>query len=837
MNALRESLIFMGVLLLAVPGQAQRVSGIVRDSASGGELPGAVVILTSAQNETLARTLSNAAGRYSLPLTPPAARLRVLRLGYRPQTRDLPAGRAAGNITLDVSLFAVPTLLSGVSVVAQSSCPRADDSQSAAALWDQARSALLASVVAREAKPARVTNLTYERALLPADSQVVYQNARIRTGRSTRSFVAARAPSEMNRSGYTEMGPAGLRFDIPDAEVLLDDSFAATHCFHVSRDEGAHAGEVGLAFEPAPHRDELVDVRGVLWFEPKAPALRSLTFRYTHLEPTAMDAGAGGTLHFQTMSNGVVVISDWMVMLPALEQTRGSRRSLEVGANGSFQPRSRRQATTRVAQLRETGGVLLKAVWPDSVEWDASLGSLSGRVLTEGTTTPLPRVLVTLAGSTDTVLTDERGRFQISPVLDGRYTLKAVDTSYSFMLPARTTSRDISIAPGAAANLDFTLPSRAAALASACPVGDAEGARAATDASTANARQVSLLVGRVVLPAGVSARGLRLTGRWQAGYVLAGNSAAIKEDGGEIELDDSGRFVLCHVARLRPVMLQLSKAYSQLADTLVLIPGDSLLWSVEWHPTVTSTMLAGAAPATFGGTVHRASDGSGVVGADVWLPALNQRTTTDSAGGFSLGELPAGPTLVQIRRVGYLVERDTLTLSRGQVVKRDYVLNAQATMLDTVRTVADRTRYNSSRLQQFETRRAAGNGQFIAEDVFRGNDDRNLTSVILSRMAGLSLVPASRGGGAYLVSTRKRCANSELLSGPNCMPCFVTIYLDGTPLYDASRGGNAPPPDATRFQNSDLAAAEYYAGGSTLPAGFGGTGSGCGTLLLWTRER
>jgi hypothetical protein len=830
---MRASFLAAALLLAAAPLMAQRVSGVVRDSASGRGLPGAVVILTSARDETLARTLSDADGRYSLPLAPSAARLRVLRLGYRPRVRELPAAGTAGNLTLDVALFPVPTLLSAVSVIEQPSCPRTDDGQAAMSLWEQSRAALLASVVAREAKPALVTNLTYERALRPNDSLVVYQRVRSRSGQSSRSFVAPRAPEEMNRTGYIETGAAGLRFDIPDADVLLDDSFAATHCFHVSRDDNEHVGEVGLSFEPAPHRDQLVDVRGVLWLDPNAPALRSLEFRYTHLDPAAIDAGAGGTIHFKTMSNGVVAISDWMVMLPALEESRGTRRSLAPGTNGSPQVRTRRQITKRVVQLSETGGVLLNAKWPDSVEWRAPMATIVGRVRTEGAGDPLSHTLITIAGTADSAVTDSSGRFEFPAMLPGRYAFQGTDTSFSFVATARSSAHDASIAPGGTATLDFTLPSRETVLAKACSAGDARSTSAASEPSAAGARDQSVLLGRVVLPTGTPTAGLQLTGRWQADYVL-GAATAIREDGGTMDLDASGRFMLCRVARLRPVMLQLSKAFTRLADTLVVVPGDSTFVSVEWHPVVTTAMLADAAPATFRGTVRRASDQAPLDGVDVWLPALGRRTITDSTGEFRFRDLPSGPTLVQVRRVGFLVERDTLTLVRGQEARRDYVLNAQATLLDTVRTIADRTKYVSSRLQQFEDRRARGEGHFIAEDVFRANDERNLTSVLLSRVPGISMVPAARGGGAFLVSTRKACSGAQLLG---CKPCFVSIFLDGALLYDASTSNGTPPPDATRFRNAELAGAEYYGDGASAPAQFNRTSSGCGTLLLWTRER
>ncbi len=46
-----------------------------------------------------------------------------------------------------------------------------------------------------------------------------------------------------------------------------------------------------------------------------------------------------------------------------------------------------------------------------------------------------------------------------------------------------------------------------------------------------------------------------------------------------------------------------------------------------------------------------------------------------------------------------------------------------------------------------------------------------------------------------------------------------------------------PAPDFSQYDIRNFTAVEYYAGGASLPVQFNATGSSCGTLLLWTRER
>ena len=49
--------------------------------------------------------------------------------------------------------------------------------------------------------------------------------------------------------------------------------------------------------------------------------------------------------------------------------------------------------------------------------------------------------------------------------------------------------------------------------------------------------------------------------------------------------------------------------------------------------------------------------------------------------------------------------------------------------------------------------------------------------------------------------------------------------------------GGRTPPNLRSMDVSTYAGVEFYQGGSTLPPQYNITDSGCGVLLLWTRER
>jgi hypothetical protein len=569
----------IALVLSATPASGQRASGTVRDSATNAGLSGAVVLALSQSGASLARTLTNGTGHYSLALPASAVQLRVLRLGFRPGTYTLPTPVPAV-VSADIPMGRVTTLLTSMSVVNQPLCPASDDSRSASALWEHARAALLASVVAREALPAKATTLTFERAILPEDSLVVFQKTRTASGQTRRPFLTARTPADLAAGGYVHSTPAGRAYDVPDADVLLDESFALTHCFHVRQADGAHPGQLGLSFAPIAGRDSLVEVHGVLWFDPRQPALQSLEFGYTNLPEAALGSGVGGTLHFRTMSNGVVVIDDWLVRLAALEQVAIPVRRAEFGAMGTVRPLATRDSVAlRVVQLRETGGVLLHATWPDSLSWEATLGTFAGRLIDNKVGKPLSGVIVTLQGTADSVVTDSTGQFIIRPVLPGHYRAYVIDTSFVFLVKPRFAEQLIDVRAGVSTTARFDLPERATVLTSTCT--------SAPDAKPQD--RIATVVGRVVLPDGASTAGLRLGARWQADITIVSGTqggATISEATRESDLEEGGRFSLCGVAQQRPVHLRLMRDKTQVADTIV--RADTRFMTVDWHPKVSA---------------------------------------------------------------------------------------------------------------------------------------------------------------------------------------------------------------------------------------------------------
>ena len=563
------------IVLLAWPVSAvhaQRVAGTVRDSGSAMPLAGAVIVLLDTAGSTLARTLSDANGRYALMRAASAARLRVIRIGFQPRVVSL--GGAATMV--DVVMVRIPPLLAPVEVSSKALCSDGPDRKRAAAFWEQARAGLLAAVVAREAKPAFATLLTYSRFTALNDGHVLQQQVKSASGTTTRPFLALDTPRQLAERGYIQEDGSGRVYKAPDADVLLDESFAETHCFDVVAEDAEHPGAMGLSFEPAQGRDSLVDVRGVLWVDAGVLALRSMDFRFTQLEPAAVRAGAGGALRFQAMSNGVVFIQEWGMRLPVLteDQSRSVARIDQMtrgqDARGNDRRISRIMNRT-VVQMSEVGGIVIGAKWTDSLTYRKSLASLSGVVRVDRSALPLSGVVVSLVGTSDSARTDSSGAFAFRPVIPGRYTVSATDTAFASYANPRTVSTSVAVPDGRETDVLLQLPSRTSTMSRMC-----DGQRTPENSV--------ILFGTVVADALFNFRGVSVAANWLDQFTSRpdGRNAIAGRADQLSDVSPKGQFRVCGIPEQRRVQLTLRRDGRRMADTTVLAPSGNRAFTVLW---------------------------------------------------------------------------------------------------------------------------------------------------------------------------------------------------------------------------------------------------------------
>ena len=564
------------VVGLAVPPMlagAQVVRGAVRDSALAQPLPGAIVSLIDSLGNATARTITDGSGAFALPRTAPAVRVRAIRIGYAPRELMLAAG--PGDLSISLAMFRIPPVLAAVRVSEPELCPGSPDRGPAFQLWEQARTGLLAMVVARDAKPAAATTMVFERHMGANDDLVRRQVVSAQHGNTTKPFTAAHTPSTFALHGYVEEEPSGARtYNAPDDDVLLDPSFVATHCFHLQAANAEHPGQIGLAFTPVPGRDTIVDVEGVLWMDRAAPALRSLDFRYTSLEPAAMRAGTGGHLEFRAVANGVVFIEHWTLRLPNMERRPATAPTQLPSVPGSGRRQTR--FDMRVTDIVEHGGQVLEAKWNDGVRWQAAVTGITGMVFQKRSRDPVPYAIVTLRGTNDSATADARGHFQLSPLVAGRYEMQVSDTTLGGYAAERADAAVLEVNRGEITAANLELPPLRQVLAGIC-----KDQRQPPKSAT--------LIGRITLRRG-DPHGGTVQATWQADYYAgvqhAGDALnpglAIINGRQTTTTDRLGRFVVCGVAMARPVTLHFTQG-AETADTTFRV-GVSTLHSVDWRP-------------------------------------------------------------------------------------------------------------------------------------------------------------------------------------------------------------------------------------------------------------
>jgi hypothetical protein len=368
----------------------QSLHGTARDSVTRRPVSGLVVTLLDSSGATAGRLITNERGEYHVPAIGGVRRLRAQRLGFRMREITLPA--FSGDTLVDITVVQLPSLLEPVRVVANAQCPNNARAEEAYGLLQQARSGLLTEVVARETNPGTLTRLEYERHL-GIRGKIETQDVRMTTAVGTRSFRAGRTGEEFVRLGFA--GP-DTTYGV-DADVLLDDGFAAGYCFRIAGTDKARPNQVGLAFAAPRRKNGRVDLDGVLWIDTVTLALRDLEFSY--VSPQMRSPRPTGRTTFLEIPNGVVLIESWYARLSSIEG----------------------------------GGVLAHASWPDGTVWNAKLGGLRGEVRWRGSDTVAAGAMLRLKGTSYVTTVDSAGAFVFNDLLPGPYLLEATDAELASM--------------------------------------------------------------------------------------------------------------------------------------------------------------------------------------------------------------------------------------------------------------------------------------------------------------------------------------------------------------------------------------------------------------------
>jgi hypothetical protein len=241
-----------------------------------------------------------------------------------------------------------------------------------------------------------------------------------------------------------------------------------------------------------------------------------------------------------------------------------------------------------------------------------------------------------------------------------------------------------------------------------------------------------------------------------------------------------------------------------------------------------------AAQAALRGIVVEEGSNRPLLGVTVMLDRTFQQTVTDQSGRFLLVDLPLGARAVLFRSIGHIPLRIQVSLSQGDTATANVSLMSDPFRLDSVTVTAPSGARVNPRLVEFEERRRMGIGFFLDSAYLRRADGRRMSEVL--REAPNIRVLRSLEGGSII----RYHAASVRRSGVRGEACFLSVYLDGVPMYRSGGvggGGFGEPVDLARDINiSSLDAVEVYASASEVPVEYAGQSADCGVVLLWTRR-
>jgi hypothetical protein len=401
----------LALALTASAADAQVLSGTVLDSATRRPIVGAVVTYVDSSGATISRGLTNEAGEFRVTRTPAMRGIRLIRMGFTPRAVRVPDGF---DVRIDATMTQLPVLLAPVVSRASARCAARRDHAQALSLYELARDGLLATIVSRDANAGTLKSLIFQRSSEGANERIKEQSVRIKSVTARTSFAAVRSATDFVESGFLVEDRNGRRILGPDAETLLHPGFIDGYCFRIDLSP-TRPRQVGLGFFAATRRPaDRVDIDGTLWVDTASRVVKGIEFRYVGLAEYR-DIRPGGRISFQEMPNGAVMIDQW-----AFRQV-DPRPASASGAAGPGESRV-------WYDMREAGGELAHATWPNGQEWEAWLGIVHVHVLHEDGESAAGATLL-LKDTDYSAQIDSTGWAEFIHVLPGPYTIEIVDSA------------------------------------------------------------------------------------------------------------------------------------------------------------------------------------------------------------------------------------------------------------------------------------------------------------------------------------------------------------------------------------------------------------------------
>ncbi len=233
---------------------------------------------------------------------------------------------------------------------------------------------------------------------------------------------------------------------------------------------------------------------------------------------------------------------------------------------------------------------------------------------------------------------------------------------------------------------------------------------------------------------------------------------------------------------------------------------------------IPAAVAAQESPAGLVMRVFGADSDQGLELASVQIAGTGLAVLTDGVGLAALWEIPPGPRVVQVSRLGYKTERIRIEFPPDSTVAAEVSLLVSPISVEGVEVIAD-IGSPALRASGFFQRRIAGQGTFITPDEMKKWRAYPDLSRPLSQILG------------FWVSWDRLSRNLSVLStrGPVSFNrgCRPTLFVDGMRWVGDQSFLNTLRPRQGQ-------AIEAYAGPGQVPAQFR-SASACGVLVIWMR--
>ncbi len=800
-----HALRLLSVLALMHPAlraDAQAVRGSAQDAARR-PLTGVVVSLLDSANNIVGRALTDERGEFRL-VSPRAGtmRLRAQRVGFQPTFTEPFALAAGATVTPTVTLAGAQVQLAAVRVTAASSCGRADASDAPLVeVWEQAHTSLTASLLTTGTRGLSTSIMNVQRALEP-NGKLIDQQLGMRTGNMTAPW-ASQPIDTLRKYGYVWLDKDNaLTYNAPGIDGLVSRQFLDDHCFRLVASKDT--GEVGVAFEPTPARGKASEIRGTFWVNRASAELRRADFTFTM--PAGVPAPpvpGGGNMRFARLPNGAVIIESWELRMPlTMREVFGVTR-------------------TRVEQIQTMGGMVVAIRRGTDTLFKRPLVTVSGVVRDSVSGRPLAGASVSLTGTTSVTRSAADGRFQLTDVLPGQYTLAVATPALEAMRASTGMSlvvRD-SLAP-----IVVKVPSEAQVAQSLC------------GANFSLAKGVGAIVGAVTRTGSTEGiADIPVVADWKERATTSFTALSVGQGKRlQTRTDALGGYRLCGV----PLDAALTiRAFPTTGRTQP--QGARLAGAQRFATVLFGVDVALAAASTFRGIVVADSTGAPISDAEISVAGSERVARSDAKGEFRIDEVTAGTHEVVIRKLGFSPLNTTLTFAPNDEEERRIVLS-KLTVLDSIEIIASKP---PLRMVEFEENRKLGLGFFLDRTQLEKMDGQVVRSALLNARQMIFVggrYPLAMRGKAVLLDPANAgdCKHPMTLSpalaekgGAMMCACWPTVYLNGV----VQNSSPAEPFDLNTVAVHQLEAVEWYPNAATTPASFLRTGSGCGVLAFHTR--